>query len=155
MKAAIYARVSTEEQTAENQIRILEQWAKDRDYEVLKIYQETGSAFSERDRMELTRLRTEARLGRYQRLLIYSIDRLTRRGILDMFNIIKGLDNCGVRVMSYQQPWLDPDTGYYELMLAQFAFFGKLESQMISERTKSGMARAKAQGKHIGRPRKN
>lgn len=153
-KVAIYIRVSTEEQTTENQLQVLEQWASDRGFEVVKIYQEIGSAFREQDRQELMKLRVEARLGNFKRLLIYSVDRLTRRGVLDMFNIIKGLRNCGVEVMSYQQPWLDPDTGFYELMLAQMAFFANLESTMISARTKTGMARAKAAGKHVGRPRK-
>ena len=68
--------------------------------------------------------------------------------------IIKGLEGYGVQVMSYTQQWLDPDTGFYEMMLAMFAFFANVESKMISERTKAGMARAKAEGKHVGRPRK-
>ena len=155
MKVALYARVSTEDQTDLNQITILEKWAEDRGFEVVAKYQDTGSAYQNNDLVSQRMMINEARLGKFKKILVWSLDRLTRRGATALGTLLEQINTYGVRVISYQQDWTDVPDDLYPLLISIYGFWGKYESQMISQRTKAGMARARAQGKHIGRPRKN
>lgn len=151
---ALYARVSTDEQTEQNQIPILEQFAKQRGYEIVEVYRDTGSAWQKSDQKELTRLQENARFGKFKKVLVWDLDRLTRGGIARFFNIMDSLRHYGVQVISYRQGWTDTPSELQPLLFSIYAFFAEQESKKISDRTKAGMERAKAQGKHCGRPRK-
>ena len=155
MKVAIYARVSTDEQTEQNQVPILSSWAEQRNYEVAGIYRDVGSAWQKADQKELSRLMEDAHKGLFNTVMVWDLDRLTRGGIARFFNIVDSLRQYGVRVLSYRQSWTDTSTDLQPLLFSVFAFFAEQESKKISDRTKAGMARVRAQGKHIGRPRKN
>lgn len=154
MKAAIYARVSTDEQTEQNQVPILEAFAKKRGFEIVKTYRDTGSAWQKADQKELSRLLKDARLVPFQVVLVWDLDRLTRGGIAAFFNIIDTLKRYNIQVISYRQSWTDTSSELQSLLFSVFAWFAEQESKKISDRTKAGMARAKQEGKHVGRPRK-
>jgi len=154
MKVAIYARVSTGEQTETNQVPILETWAKQRRYEIFSIYRDVGSAWQKTDQRELRRLIEDARRGKFEVVMVWALDRLSRGGIGKTFFILDTLKKYNVRVISQQESWTDVSSELQPLLFSIFAWIAEQESKRISERTKSGMARAKAQGKHIGRPRK-
>lgn len=154
MKIAIYARVSTDEQTELNQIPVLEQWAKQRGYEIVKIYRDVGSAWQKSDQRELKILLEDARKGQFDAVMVWAVDRLSRGGIGTMFQIIDRLAKYKIRVISHEESWTEVPSELYPLMLSLFAWIANQESKRISERTKLGMARAKEQGKHVGRPRK-
>ena len=64
MKAVIYARTSTNEQSTDNQVPVLQDWAKRRDFEVIEVYQETESAWKSGHQKELARLLSDCRNGR-------------------------------------------------------------------------------------------
>lgn len=154
MKVAIYARVSTDEQTDHNQIPMLEKWAEARGFEVVKVYHDVGSAYQNNDLVQQRQMLHDARMGEFRKILVYSLDRLTRRGATALGNLLEQVEAYGVHVLSMQQDWTDVPDALYPLLISIYGFWGKYESQMISVRTKAGMARAKAEGKHIGRPRK-
>lgn len=154
MKVAIYARVSTEEQTEENQILALTEWAENREFQVVEIYKESGSAFQGNDLLELKRMLNDARLGKFKKILVTSLDRLTRKGATALGNLLAQIETYGVHVVSKQQDWTDVPDAIYPLLISIYGFWGQYESQMISVRTKAGMERARLQGKHLGRPRK-
>ena len=154
MKVAIYARVSTDEQTEANQVPILEAWAKQRGYEVYGIYRDIGSAWQKADQQELRRLIEDARRGKFELVMVWALDRLSRGGIGKTFTILDTLKRYHVRVISQQESWTDVPSELQPLLFSIFAWIAEQESKRISERTKLGMARAKAQGKHVGRPRK-
>jgi putative DNA-invertase from lambdoid prophage Rac len=159
MKVAIYARVSTEEQTTENQSPVLEGWAKSRGWEVVKIYQEEASAWKAGRQKELARLLEDARHGEFDIVLVWALDRLTRAGIPAIFQLLDSLASYQVKVFSYQESWTEqPNQPMYELLVSIFGWVAKQESQRRSERTKAGMLRAKEKGtksgKAIGRPKK-
>jgi DNA invertase Pin-like site-specific DNA recombinase len=63
------------------------------------------------------------------------------------------LDRLGVRVMSVREPWLDTDSPVRPLLVAIFGWVAEQERTRLIERTKAGMARARKEGKRIGRPR--
>jgi len=155
MKAAIYVRVSTEDQTDMNQIPVLEEWARRRGFEPTGTYHDVGSAWQRSDQRELRRLLEDARLGRFQVVLVWALDRLSRGGIGPLFQILDKLAGYKVRVLSHQESWTDTPSELQPLLFGIFAWVANMESKRISERTKAGMARAKEQGKHIGRPTKS
>ncbi len=156
MKVALYARVSTDDQTDLNQALILRQWASDRGFDLVGEYCETGSAWQHADQKELRRLVEDCRRGLAQAVLVYDMSRLTRGGPLATLSIIKQLSEAGARVMSYRDSWIEQFThpSLRDALIGFLGFVNEDESRRNSERTKAGMARVKAEGKHIGRPRK-
>ena len=105
-RAALYLRVSTREQTAENQERELQQWAGRAGFEVVKVYADTASG-SRSDRAALAAVLAGAHRRAFDAPLIWSLDRLSREGIGPMTRYMDQLRGAGVRVMSHQEPWLD------------------------------------------------
>jgi len=154
MKVAIYARVSTDEQTVDNQSSILKKWAADREWEVAEVYYDTGSAFQHTDQRELKRLLNDCDKGKYKQVLVYDVSRLTRKGPLELMLLLKQFADKGAPVHSYLDSALNVPGEFQPVLVAIYGMMAKTFSTQLSERTKAGMARAKAQGKHVGRPRK-
>jgi len=152
VKTVIYARVSTGEQDAENQIMVLTTWADQRGYEVVRVYQEDESAWKAGHQRELARLIADAGKGRFQAVLVWALDRLSREGALAILSLVHKLSACGVKVLSYQEAWTEAPGELAELLYALTGWVARMESQRRSERTKAGLARVKAQGKRLGRP---
>ena len=149
-KAALYTRVSTKEQTAENQERELRAWADRLGFEVVRVYSDTASG-ARSDRAALAAVLTGAHRREFDVLLIWSLDRLSREGIGPMARYMEQLRGAGIRVMSHQEPWLDTGGPVGDLLLAIFGWFAQQERQRLGERVRAGQARARAQGVHIGR----
>lgn len=154
MHVAIYTRVSTDEQSELNQVPVLEAWAQQRGYEVFEIYRDVGSAWQKADQKELKRLLEDARRGKFDVVMIWALDRLSRGGIGKIFQILDRLVIYKVRVISHQESWTEAPSELQPLLFSVFAWVAQMESKRISERTKLGMERARANGKHVGRPRK-
>ena len=152
MKAALYLRVSTPEQEIENQERILLEWANQRDFTITNIYRERESAWKQGHQRELARLKKDAARGKFQLVLVFALDRLTRGGAATILSLVQNLKHYGVKVLSYQETWTDMPGEFAEVLYAIAGWVAKMESQRISERTKAGLARAQAQGKKLGRP---
>jgi len=154
MKCAIYVRVSTDEQDMTNQTMVLREWAEARGFEVVEVYQEEESAWRLGHQRELARMFRMARQGRFRIVLVWSLDRLTRGGPRAILTLVHKLLSCGVRVLSHQEAWTEtPNDMLYELLLSVTGWVAQFESKRISERTKAGLARAKALGKKLGRPK--
>jgi DNA invertase Pin-like site-specific DNA recombinase len=151
--AAIYVRVSTREQTVENQERELRAWAARLSLEVVAVYAETASG-ARADRARLGELLAAAHRREFDVLLVWALDRLSREGIGPMVRTIEQLRGARVRVLSHQEPWLDTAAPTAELLLAVFAWVAKQERERIAERVRAGIARARAQGVRLGRPRR-
>jgi len=152
LKTVIYSRVSSSEQNAENQTAVLAEWAKRRDYEVVSIYQEEESAWKSGHQRVLAALVEDARRGKFQAVLVWALDRLSREGALAILSLVHRLSLYGVKVLSYQESWTEAPGELAELLYALSGWVARMESQRRSERTKSGLARVKAQGKRLGRP---
>lgn len=154
MKVAIYCRVSTDDQTAENQSGILTRWANDRGWEVGEVYSDMGSAFQHSDQRELKRLLEDCDKGKYKQVLVYDLSRITRKGPLELMLMLKQFADKGAPVYSYLDTAINLPGEFQPVLVAFYGVMARLFSTQLSERTKAGMARAKAQGKHVGRPRK-
>lgn len=153
MKTAILTRVSDPDtQTTENQIAPLEAEAERRGYEVVRRYNFGASAFQGAHKRALEEMFADARSGRFNVILVWALDRLSREGALATLEIWHRLANLGVTVVSLQEPWVEVSSDFKDVLLAITGWVARMESERRSERTKAGLERARASGKQLGRP---
>ena len=144
---AIYSRVSTKEQNVENQVKLLETLSSEQNFKVYKVYRDKVSGGSA-NRPEFQQMLKDARLRKFERLYVWSLDRFSREGIKNTLSYIKQLQSQGVSLKSMQESWLDTaDDGTGELFIAILSWVAKQERKRISERTKAGLKNAKNVGK--------
>jgi len=161
VKAAIWARVSTTQQNTTNQLGELRQWAADRVLDVAAEYVTEDSAWSKANGngkgAEFDSRRAEllegARLGRYSVVLVWGVDRLSRRGAEDMLAYVRRLTETGCALWSLKDPWCEStsDPMTRELLFGVFATIARFESERRSARIRAGLARRRAEGKPVGR----
>ena len=156
MRIAIYARVSTDDkgQDPENQLRQLRAWCANAGHEIVHEYvdKETGRKGT-KERKQFAALFDDAHKRRFDCVLFWALDRFSREGMAPTIMHLQRLNGCGVGFHSYTEPHLATDNELVRnILLATLASLAKVEAQKIGERTKAGMAKAKAQGVHIGRP---
>ena len=153
-KAAIWARVSTDEQDADNQVLQLTEWAQLRGLEVVKTFRLAESAYTQIP-PQIYEVMRDAHRGEYSTLLIWSLDRLSRRGIRETLDLLERLTTAGVHVLSYQEEFTTSTASpeIRELMLAFMAWMAKMESKRLSDRTVAGIERHRAAGGRHGRPK--
>lgn len=152
MKAVIYSRVSSQEQSTDNQISVLKGWSEHRGYDLVKVYQEAESAWKAGHQRELSRLIDDAKKGKFDIVLVWSLDRVSREGALAILELINNFSKWGIKLLSYQETWTDAPGELAELLYALAGWVARMESQRRSERTKAGLARVRREGKVIGRP---
>lgn len=153
MKVAIYVRVSTNEQTTENQVRELTAWADRAGHEIVAIYDDNGisGAKGREYRVEFDKLLKGAVRREFDLVAAWSVDRLGR-SLQDLIAFLQELHGSGVDLYLHQQA-LDTTTPSGRAMFQMMGVFAEFERSMISERVKSGLARAKSNGKTLGRPK--
>jgi putative DNA-invertase from lambdoid prophage Rac len=151
MNAALYIRVSKQDQNVENQLPVLRRIAEQRGFVVVAEHVEHMSG-SKKARPGLSALLQGAHRGEYGVVLVWAIDRLgrTMSGVVET---IQGLDRLGCRVVSHQEPWLMMDGPVRSLLVAIFAWVAEQERARLIERTNMGIATARRNGKALGRPR--
>lgn len=147
--AAIYLRVSTVEQTVENQRPELEQLAKARGFSIAHKYVEQLSAAKRRPIFDA--MLEDARRGVFKVLLVWSLDRFGRSMVGNLQAVLE-LDRLGVEVVSVREPWLDTGGPVRPLLVAIFSWVAEQERVRLGERTRAGLERARRQGKSLGRP---
>ena len=149
-RAAIYLRVSTDQQTTQNQRPALAQLSRTRGWEIVKIYEEACSAAKQRPIFDAMML--DATRGNFDVLAVWSLDRLGRSMQGNLATVLE-LDRLGVQVVSTKESFLDTDGPVRPLLIAIFGWVAQQERERLIERTKAGLERARRQGKQIGRPR--
>ena len=157
MRVAIYARVSTTDrsQDPENQLAQLRAWCGDSGHQIAGEYidRESGRKGVER-RRQFAAVFEDASKRLFDCVLFWSLDRFSREGMVPTIMHLQRLAAYGVAFHSYTEPHLATDNELVRnILLALLASLAKVEAQKISERTKAGMARARAKGKRIGRPK--
>src|SRR5947208_9393987 len=105
-RAALYVRVSSDDQKTANQEPQLRQWAKRLGLTVVKVYADTMSG-ARKDRPELTEALEGAHRREFDVLLIWALDRLSREGVEPVLKYLRRFEQAGVRVLSHQETWLD------------------------------------------------
>ena len=151
-RCAIYTRVSTDDQTTQNQILELKEIAQRKGLTVVSEFTDEGvSGAKGRDkRTGFDNLIKGAIKKDFDTILVWSVDRLGRslQDLVSFLNEIHSVD-CDLYI---HQSGVDTSTPAGKMMFQMCGVFAEFERGMIRERVKSGQDRAKSQGKHIGRP---
>jgi DNA invertase Pin-like site-specific DNA recombinase len=150
LRAAAYIRVSSKSQTLDMQRAAIERAAKTRRDTITEWFSDKQSART-LSRPGLERLRQAAREGRVPRLYVYRLDRLTRSGIRDTFEVIEELrrHHCELVTVSDGFDLAGPAA---EVVLAVMAWAAKMERLAINERISAARTRLEAEGRSWGRP---
>jgi DNA invertase Pin-like site-specific DNA recombinase len=153
MKAAIYARVSTKDkgQEVENQVRQLREFAASQGWTIYRefIDRETGSTD---DRDEFQSMFRDASQHRFDVLLFWALDRLSREGVLETLQHLNRLTTYGVGYRSFTEQYFDSCGIFKDAVIAIIATVAKQERVRISQRVKAGLETARAKGRRLGRP---
>jgi DNA invertase Pin-like site-specific DNA recombinase len=152
-RVGIYLRVSTSEQTTENQRRELEAGAVRHGWTVVQVFEDAGisGAKGREARPGLDRLMKAVARREIDLVAAWSVDRLGR-SLTDLLELLRELHAKGVDLFLHQQG-LDTSTPGGRAMFQMMGVFAEFERAMIRERVMSGLARARGEGKRLGRPR--
>lgn len=151
MKVALYSRVSTIEQEPDNQLFRLRAWAEASGWEVASEYVDVASG-ADPHRPAMGRMLADAKAHAFDAVLAVKIDRLAR-SMTNLLNVMQRLDSYGVAVRMLDQD-IDTTSAQGRLLLIMLAAFAEFKRELIRERTRDGLARARAQGHMSGRPRR-
>ena len=150
-RAALYARVSTFDQDPEMQLAELRELARQRGW-VATEYIDHGVSGARIKRPALGQLLEDARRGKLDLVVVWKLDRLGR-SMVDLVNVLASLDQWQVGFLSLRDPGIDTTTPLGRLLMQLVAAFAQFERDLIRERTRAGLARARARGQVLGRPR--
>src|SRR5215475_3509673 len=151
-RAVLYLRVSTTEQTTANQERELREIAARMGCEVVRVYRDHGiSGAKGRDgRPEFDRLCRDAAKRQFDLVMAWSVDRLGR-SLQDLVGFLSELHALKIDLFLHQQG-LDTMTPAGKAMFQMLGVFAEFERSIIQERVRAGLARARSEGKQLGRP---
>lgn len=148
-QAALYARVSTLDQHTDNQLVELRRYAAARGWDVVE-HVDHGVSGSKERRPALDALVADAKRRRFDAVVVWRLDRLGR-SIKHLITLIDELQALGIAFVSLGEG-LDTTTPAGRLQFHVLAAIAEFERARIQERVQAGLARAKAQGKRLGRP---
>jgi len=151
-KVAVYARVSTDKQTVENQLQVLREVAERNDYEIVCEYIDSGiSGAKGRDkRPQFDALIKDAVRREFDLIMCWDISRLGR-SLQHLVAFLSEIQSKNVDLYIHQQG-LDTSTPMGKMMFQMVGCFAEYERNIISERVRAGLDRAKREGKKLGRP---
>jgi DNA invertase Pin-like site-specific DNA recombinase len=148
-RAALYLRVSTLDQHPESQVYDLRQMAAQRGYEIAKEYTDRISGVKAR-RPGLDEMMQDARRGRFDVVLVWACDRIAR-STRHFLEVLDELNRFGVEFVSFRES-IDTDGPLGRAIVVIIGAIAELERNLIVERVRAGMRRARLEGRHIGRP---
>ena len=148
-KAAIYCRVSTSDQTTDNQLLELEKAAERQGWTVEAVYTETMSGATTK-RPQLDALMGSVMRKEIDVVMAWDVSRLGR-SLQHLITLLSDIHSKNVGLYLHQQG-VDTTTPSGKAMFSMMGVFAEFERAMVQERVKAGLERAKAQGKRLGRP---
>src|SRR5687767_4265263 len=149
-RAAIYARVSTLEQTTENQLAEVRRYVQARGWEI-KEYVDEGVSGAKDRRPALDELLRDAKRRRFDVVVCWRLDRLGRN-LKHLITLLEELQALGVAFVSLAEG-IDATTPAGKLQMHILGAIAEFERARIRERVLAGLARARTQGKRLGRPK--
>jgi DNA invertase Pin-like site-specific DNA recombinase len=156
-KVALYARVSTKDgrQDTENQLIALREYCAKQGWEIAGEYVDHETGGHSR-RLHFQRMFSDARASKFDLVLFWSLDRLSREGVSATLGHLERLTGYGVGWRSFTEEYLDSTGVFKDAVIAILAVIAKQERVRRSERASAAIARLRRQGhtEHLGRPRK-
>lgn len=151
-KIAIYARVSTDEQSADSQLRDLREYSANRRWTAVEEYIDEGISGSKDSRPAWNRLWDAMQKGRIKILVVHALDRMGR----SLPHLVKIITTCierDITLISFREN-IDLSTSTGRMIAGIFSVLADYELAIIRERTKAGMRAAKARGSQVGQKRR-
>jgi DNA invertase Pin-like site-specific DNA recombinase len=154
LRVAVYARVSTtdKDQNPDTQLLPLREFVEAQGWTIAGEFVDHASATDLRGRIQWQALLQAASRCKIDLVVVWKLDRAFR-SVLHASQTLDELRRWGVGLRSYTEPWADTTSAQGELVFNLLATFAQFERSLIAERVRAGMARAKQQGKRLGRPR--
>jgi DNA invertase Pin-like site-specific DNA recombinase len=153
MKAAIYARVSTNNhQHPEMQVRELREYCNRRGWTVAREFIDVGISGAKEKRPELDRLLTDAHRRHFDAVVVWRFDRFAR-SVSHLLRALETFNALGVAFVSLTEQ-MDTSTPAGKLVFTVLGAVAELERSLIAERVRAGLRNARAKGVKLGRPRK-
>jgi DNA invertase Pin-like site-specific DNA recombinase len=147
-RAALYMRVSTLDQHPETQLYDLRQMAQQRGYQIVEEYTDTISGAKAR-RPGLDAMMRDARRGRFDVVLVWASDRIAR-SVKHFLDVLDELNRLNIEFISFREQ-IDTGGPLGRAVVVIIGAIAELERNLIIERVRAGMRRAKLEGRHIGR----
>jgi DNA invertase Pin-like site-specific DNA recombinase len=147
-RAALYMRVSSLDQHPETQLLDLQQMAAQRGYEIVHEYTDRISGAKAR-RPGLDELMRDARRGRFDVVLVWASDRIAR-SVKHFLEVLDDLNRLNIEFVSFREQ-IDTGGPLGRAIVVIIGAIAELEHNLIIERVRAGMRRAKLEGRHIGR----
>lgn len=144
--AAIYVRVSTDKQELLNQLIALREFCRKANYSIFGEFQDIISG-KEDSRPGFDSLFNQAHKRAFDVVVFWDLSRFSRSGTAYTFQKLKELENLGIGWHSYTESYISSVGPFKDVVISIFATIAKLEREKISERTKAGLSRLKAQGR--------
>jgi DNA invertase Pin-like site-specific DNA recombinase len=151
MKVAIYARISKESSDNTNQLFVLRDYCEKMGYAIVNEYVDVISGASP-VRPEFNRMMQDASKRKFDMVLFFALDRLTREGTRKTIHYLQMLDDYGVLYKSYSEQYIDSSGIFKDVIIALLSTLAKQERIRISERVLCALAKSRAQGRIGGRP---
>jgi DNA invertase Pin-like site-specific DNA recombinase len=150
MRCALYSRVSTDRQECENQLLQLRAFATSQGWEIVFEFVDTGISGGTADRPAFKEMFSAASKRKFDVLLFWSLDRLSREGALETLQHLNRLAGYGVGYRSFTEQYLDSCGIFKDAVLSILAVVAKQERIRRSERTTASIERRRAAGKRVG-----
>lgn len=148
---ALYARVSTQDQNLDTQLTALRDYCARLGYHVVDEYTDNGFSGKDDKRPAFERLLADMRQGKFEAIVVYRLDRIGR-SLQHLLNLFEEFAHRKIGFVSLSQH-LDTHTPEGRMFLRMLMVLAEFERELIVSRTLAGLARAKRQGKHLGRPK--
>jgi len=149
-KVALYARVSTSEQSTDSQLLDLRRYVSERGWNIFKEYVDEGISGTKDSRPALNELMNDAKKRRFDTVLVWRFDRFAR-STKHLILALEEFRNLGIDFVSYQEN-IDTSSPLGSAIFTIISAVAQLERDIIAERVKAGLRRAKENGKTLGRP---
>ena len=155
MKAAIYARVSTanNSQDPEVQLRELREYCQRRGWKLTGEYVDTGISGATEKRPQLDKLMADAHRRRFDAVVVWKFDRFAR-SVSHLLRALETFKALGIEFVSLSEQ-VDTSTPTGRMIFTVLGSVAELERSLIAERVRAGLRNARAKGKRLGRPRMN
>jgi len=150
-RVALYARVSTTDQSTDSQLLDLRRYVRERGWNIFKEYVDEGISGTKGSRPALNELMNDAKKRRFDVVLVWRFDRFAR-STRHLINALEEFKNLGIDFVSYQEN-IDTSSPLGSAIFTIISAIGQLECDIIAERVKAGLRRAVNSGKQLGRPR--
>ena len=150
LRAGIYARVSTGKQDNGNQLIQLREFAAKQRWQVVAEFVDVVSGSGKKDRAQFDAMMLAASQRRFDILLFWKLDRLSREGVRKTLAYLERLDSWGVAWRSFMEPFFDSCGIMRDVVISIMATLAEQERINISDRTKAGLQRARKAGRVPG-----